>query len=64
VKSSGTDMQATIIMQKAKSWVEYFFEARSILEYFGLTGIFERTTPRGLSRVGSRVQRWKVSFER
>jgi hypothetical protein len=57
VKSSGTDMQATIMMQKENSWVEYFFEARSILAYFGQIGILESTMPKGLSLVGSRVHK-------
>ena len=57
MKSSGTDMQATIIIQKEKSWLEYFLEARSILAYLGHTGILESTMPKGLSLVGSRVHK-------
>ena len=57
-------MQATIMMQKEKSWVEYFLEARSILAYLGHTGILESTMPRGFRMVGSRVHKWKVSFDR
>jgi len=59
VKSSGTDMQATIIIQKEKSWLEYFLEleARSIFAYLGDTGILESTMPKGLSLVGSRVHK-------
>jgi hypothetical protein len=57
VKSSGTDIHATIMMQKENSWVEYFLEARSILAYLGQIGILESTIPKGLSLVGSRVHK-------